>query len=350
VLVTGVGGRAVGHQILHALSLCADRYRIVCCDADRFSFGLYATPYRYLVPVATAPDYLDTILDIVARESVAVILPGTEAEVVRLAQARDRLAAAGCHLVASPSPVLELCFDKAALYTWLAREGLGVPISSNADSWQSMVARTGFPIIAKPSKGSGGSRQVEILADPTEVEDYIAHFSGDRALIVFQEYVGTAESEYTVGVIVGSDGKAADSIVIRRHLIGLSLGSARSIDGKRYAISTGYSQGFIVAAPEIQRYCEALVERLGLIGPANVQLRTDEKRIKVFEVHPRFSGTTSIRADAGFNEPDRVIRNQLFTEPVGRQNHRTNVAAIRAFQNILVPMDEMSRVTPPGAG
>jgi hypothetical protein len=39
VLVTSVGGRAVGHQIVHALQRLAERYTIVVTDADAFSFG-----------------------------------------------------------------------------------------------------------------------------------------------------------------------------------------------------------------------------------------------------------------------------------------------------------------------
>jgi carbamoyl-phosphate synthase large subunit len=58
-------------------------------------------------------------------------------------------------------------------------------------------------------------------------------------------------------------------------------------------------------------------------------------------VHPRFSGTTSIRASAGFNEPDVLIRNFLFGETIGRLDYRHNVAAIRAFQHTLVPLEAM---------
>lgn len=350
VLVTGVGGRSVGHQVLHALNLLKDKYRIVCCDADSFAFGLYQGAARYIVPFAQAPNYLASILEIVRQQKIDILLPGTEAEIAVLAQEREALAAVGCHLVASSPETIALCNDKAVLYEWLAANNIGVPASCRVDGWKELVASVGFPIVAKPAKGSGGSRQVEILCTEPEVEEYIQRFSGDRAHIVFQEYVGDANSEYTVGVIVDRDGVAVESIALRRHLVGLSLGQTRTFDGRVYALSTGYSQGYIVSAPDIQRFCEGLAEKLGIMGPANIQLRTHGGVIKVFEVHPRFSGTTSIRADAGVNEPDLVIRNQLFGEKIGRQNYRTNVAAIRAFQNILVPMDDVAGVPKPAPG
>ncbi len=64
----------------------------------------------------------------------------------------------------------------------------------------------------------------------------------------------------------------------------------------------------------------------------------------VFEVHPRFSGTTSLRADVGFNEPDMLIRTMVRGERLERQDYQTDVAVIRAFQSVVVPMSEMDAV------
>jgi len=72
-------------------------------------------------------------------------------------------------------------------------------------------------------------------------------------------------------------------------------------------------------------------------GPLNVQLRLDGDRVVVFEVHARFSGTTPIRADAGFNEPDVMLRNFLDGERFGRLGYRSDLVALRAFEHVLVP-------------
>ena len=156
-------------------------------------------------------------------------------------------------------------------------------------------------------------------------------------MLIFQEYVGDSDSEYTVGVLVTKDGAIIDSIVIHRKLIGLSLGMTREYNGRSYGISTGYSQGFVEQHQRLQRYCERLALTIGARGPLNIQCRVCGDDIKVFEVHPRFSGTTSIRADVGFNEPDILIRNYLFGEQFGRLGYSTDVAVIRAFQTAVVP-------------
>lgn len=343
VLVTGVGGRSVGLQILLSLEMATTPYHVVATDADAFSFGLYRVPSAYMVPMADNPRYLDRIREILAREPVSVILPGTEAEVSALAPHAGLFKSMGVCLVAAPADRIDLCQDKSRLTEWLERAGLEPPRSRSGESWRELVREVGYPVVAKPRTGSSGSRGVAILASEAEVED---HLSGrDPATTLFQEYVGDAEHEYTVGVLADTAGGIIDSIVLRRKLAGLSLFESRTIEGQVYALSTGYTQGFIVDEPVVASFCEDLVRRLELTGPVNIQCRTDRNgsRVRVFEVHPRFSGSSAIRAEAGFNEPDAIIRSWVFGEPVGRLAYRRNVAAIRAFQTMLVPIEAYER-------
>jgi carbamoyl-phosphate synthase large subunit len=344
VLVTGVGGRSVGHQILHALLQVGDKYRIVATDADAFSFGLYQVENRYIVPRAGSPDYLAAIREIVERERIQVILPGTQPEVAILAEHRVSLADSGCLVIAGPSEVIRRCSNKRALSDWLVANGFDVPRAVPSARWRDLVAEAGFPVVGKPTEDTGGSRHVAILKNESEVEGYLAEMDRADTEVMIQEYVGSAEAEYTIGVLVSRGGSLIDSIALHRKLMGLSLGAERFIAGRRYALSTGYSQGTIVRHPLIQETCESLALRLGSRGPLNIQCRVAGDRVKVFEVHPRFSGTTSIRAEVGFNEPDILIRNYLFGEDAGRINYQSDVAAIRAFRSIIVPVATMWNV------
>lgn len=344
VLVTGVGGRSVGHQILTALKRAKNSYRIVATDASDFSFGLYIADARYVVPPASDPGYLPAILEIIRRERVQVILPGTQSELQLLASHRQELQDEGCILIASSRAVVDLCLNKATLYEWLSAKGYGVPRSADVAGWRELVAASGFPIVGKPTEDSGGSKGVALLADEEEMEQFILDNARSRTDIVFQEYVGSAETEYTVGVLIDKDGALIDSIVLHRNLVGLSLGLKRTIGGRVYALSTGYSQGYIETHPAVAAACESVAMAVGIRGPANIQLRLDGDAVKIFEVHPRFSGTSSIRAECGFNEPDVLIRNYLFGESSGRLSYERDVAAIRAFQTVIVPRSAMGAV------
>ena len=169
VLITGVGGRSVGHQILSAIRCAPNPYWVVATDADAFSFGLYLADARYVVPRARDSHYLPALLSIVEREGVQVVLPGTEAELRVLAAARDDLAARGCALIASDPAIVDHCLNKATLQAWLSDHGYGTPETAAADGWRDLASRVGFPLVGKPSEDSGGSKGVELLADEREV-------------------------------------------------------------------------------------------------------------------------------------------------------------------------------------
>lgn len=343
VLVTGVGGRSVGHQVLHALSLGKEKYRVVATDVENFSFGLYLADAAYLVPRADSPDYIDAVQQLVKREQIQVILPGTEPELRSLVSARQSFENAGCVVVASSLDVVHLCSNKLRLYNWLETNNFLVPRTANAENWRELAKGAGYPLVGKPTEESGGSRGVAILINEAEVETYLADHKGCRE-VLFQEYVGSADEEYTVGLLVSKSGELIDSIVIHRRLLGLSMGTNRRWNGHTYALSTGYSQGSIVKHPQLQEICERIALEIGIRGPANIQCRISSRGVMILEVHPRFSGTTSIRAEVGFNEPETLIENYVYGRSFGRLDYQSDVAAIRAFRSIIVPLTVMDNV------
>jgi carbamoyl-phosphate synthase large subunit len=345
VLVTGVGGRSVGYQILHALRCAEPRYEIVVTDFNPYSFGLYESDKRYLLPFPRTPEYLPELMQLIRRDGIDVVLPGTEEEVVTLAGVRDQISSLNATLIAADVDAIRLCQDKEQLHRRLSQLGVAVPRTVPAREWRTLGDR--FPFVGKPSKMSGGSRGVRLLTTEAEVEDYIRTYPSGSDDLLIQEYVGSPDSEYTVGVLIGPQGRLIDAIVIQRKLIGLSLLEERWIDGKRYAISSGYSQGYVVRNENLSRACSKLALDLGLRGPVNIQCRLDGDRFAPFEVHPRFSGTTSIRADVGFNEPDIMIRTFVLGEDIRSVDHRTDVAVIRAFRTKVVPIDELQAVRHP---
>jgi carbamoyl-phosphate synthase large subunit len=216
-----------------------------------------------------------------------------------------------------------------------------------ADEWENLVARAGYPVVGKPTRDSGGSRDVALLASADEIIAYLEATQETGTEVMFQQYVGDGSSEYTVGVLLGRSGELIDSIVLRRELIGLSQGVTRSWQGATYSLSSGYSQGFIESHPQIAGECERLALALGARGPLNVQCRVQDGQVYVFEVHPRFSGSTSLRADVGFNETDVMVRNWCYGETFDRLEYQRDVAVMRAFQGLVVPIAEMQALRRP---
>lgn len=350
VLVTGVGGRSVGGGILHALLRTspevAERYRVLAVDCDPFSWGLYKAQNGFVVPRADSEEYISRIADIVQNNNVDAIIPGTEIEIAPLLQHSDHFAPA--EVIANRFDLLPLMYDKLKCAEKLEQLGIAVVPTLSASSWHEAAEKFGFPLIVKPAMGSGGSRGVSIACNENQMEQRLSNRSdADRDLLCVQPYIGDEEGEFTVGVLSDRSGKLIDSVALRRNLVGLSLMSSSTFQNKKLKVSSGYSQGYIVRDKKIQDFCEEVAVALNSCGPLNLQLRVDPKTGDplIFEVHPRFSGTTPIRADVGFNEPDLMLRNSLFGETFGRLNYRADVAVIRAFEHIVVPFEQLKAGT-----
>lgn len=322
VLVTGIGGGGHGEQILKALQL-AGRYVIIGADANGECANRHEVDHFAVLPRANDPRYLDEVVALAQRFACRAIFHGSEAEMVVLSQRRDELAAMGLYVPVNPPSVMEICQDKAATMAFLTAQGVCVPLFREVRAIADLEGFDRFPVVIKPSRGGGGSANVFIVQNRVELELFTSYLLGIYESFVLQEYVGTPEQEYTVGVLFGADGQLLNSIAIRR-LINNALTirtsvpnrSGRAELGSRLIISTGISQGYVGDWPELRAQCEHIAIALQPRAPINIQCRLVNGIVIPFEINPRFSGTTSLRAMVGYNEPDFLFRRDVLGEPV----------------------------------
>jgi carbamoyl-phosphate synthase large subunit len=216
----------------------------------------------------------------------------------------DRLVEEGITLVANSPEVISTFSDKGRTFDVLATHGFHVPrtvkVQEAAD-----IASVGLPCIVKPAIGSGGSAMVFFAVDLEEAmtyADYI-HRAGDTPLA--QEYVDPAEGEFTVGVLSLPDGRVAGSIALKR-----SLDAKLSVltRGRGGLVSSGYSQGHIGDYQAVRDCAESIAKAIGSRGALNIQGRVREGKFLPFEINPRLSASTYLRALAGFNEVDILLQ------------------------------------------
>ena len=73
-------------------------------------------------------------------------------------------------------------------------------------------------------------------------------------------------------------------------------------------------------AEEIARQMAKALGEMGLKGPCNFQCKLTEKGPQFFEVNPRFTGITAVRARFGFNEVEALIRLFYYKEELTSLN------------------------------
>lgn len=323
VMVTGVGGGGHGEQILKALRLAPTPYRIVGGDMSATSKGLAEVDFPYLLPPASDPQYLDVVLAVCCEHGVRALFHGSEPELKVMSARREAIAAAGIFLPINPAAAIHTAMDKLQTMAFLEDHGFAFPKTVSVATHADIDKIDFLPAVLKPAVGGGGSANVFLAQTRSEVVALAGYCLENSPGFMAQEYVGRPDSEYTVGVLISMDGELLNSIAVKRDILSslsnrvrLPNRTGRAELGPTLAISSGVSQGEIGRFPEVTTPCEDIALALGCRGAVNIQCRLVDGQVYVFEINPRFSGTTSLRAMVGFNEPDVLIRRHILGESI----------------------------------
>jgi carbamoyl-phosphate synthase large subunit len=317
VLVTGIGGGSHGEQILKSLKLVTDLdLFIVGTDLTEITVGKRYVDQFYIVPKANDVNYLKEIEKIIDTHDIKFIFHGSEPELKFISENRDWFAKKGVYHPLNSKEIIAQCMNKFETYTILKEKGFNLPRFEKIDSLRDIDKIDFYPAVLKPSTGSGGSSYVFIALNQKEAMLLVEFMLLKKVNIVAQQYIGTENDEYTIGVSADDKGNILGSIVVKR-VINNALTTYSSVtDGdKRYVISSGISQGHVCKHKELQKQAEDIAKKLDSRGPLNIQCRWLNGELKLFEINPRLSGTTSLRSIAGYNEPELMIKYYILNEP-----------------------------------
>jgi len=317
--------------------------RIVGTDITPYSVGLLRVDRSWLVSPAGSADYLEQVLRICAREKVRALAPGTEPELLVLSRNRDALERAGVALLANDHALVEACLDKWTMHQLFVSRGVRTPAAALPEQADQFIREHGFPFLVKARSGSG-SRHLSIARNREDYDFFARRLASLGISFILTEYVGSADQEYTVGVICRQDHTVVGSITVHRLVQGLSSQQSIRVANQTLQTSTGISQGRILKHDPIQKQCETWAVKLGVTGPANFQGRLVRGRLVLFELNPRFSGTTPFRAAAGFNDLDLMLRERIDGERCPRPRYRSNLLALRSLENVFINPDQIRRL------
>ncbi|MDP3278773.1 MAG: ATP-grasp domain-containing protein [Deltaproteobacteria bacterium] len=317
IMVTGAGA-LLGQGIIRSLLESSLKPEILAVDPSALAAGLYWTPQRALIPMATDPSYLEQIESLIQRERPDAIMVGTDVELLLFARERERLEKTyGTHVIVSDSRVVGIADDKYLTFEFFKSHGFDAPDSALPGDEEALIERVGWPLIVKPRVGAR-SIGVSKVHNRQELAAAIAAVHNP----VIQECVATDQEEFTAGVLC-FDGRCDASIVMRRDLR----------DGNTY-------RAFVDHYPELNLMVRRMAESLRPYGPANFQFRLDHGKIKVFEINGRFSGTTPLRMRAGFNEVEMVLRHVLLGESLVQPTVQP-MTILRYWTEVVVPESQV---------
>jgi len=315
VLVTGVSGGSFGEQICKSLKYGKNQYRIFAANIDLNSAMVVSADEYIKLPFANDRDYINELNFIISKNNIKYLIPGSEPELITISQNRDIIDSNNVKILINTQKIIEICTDKFKCNNFLSENGFITPKSYKiTDESEIDKIEKNYPLIIKPSSGGGGSIFTFIAQNDDELFFFIKYLLTYNKLPIVQEYIGNYNNEYTVGVLNLPNGDFIGSIIMQRDILsGISNKfkikniTNRKDLGDILVISSGITQGKFVENDIINSQVKKISEKLNSKGPINIQGRLVENNFVVFEINPRFSGTSSMRAMAGFNEPEILI-------------------------------------------
>ncbi|MEP0710247.1 MAG: ATP-grasp domain-containing protein [Parvibaculum sp.] len=311
VMIAGVGGASLGTEISKCLAL-AGGYKIFGCDVSPTAYGLYDKHFSATFRV-DRNNYIESVTAACSQAGAEWLVAGGEQPMALLSSASTQLAKHGIHLVANTPDIVQAFSDKAMTFERLSHAGITVPRTMIILGELDILA-VGLPCIVKPATGSGGSVSVFFAITSDEAMIYADFIRRSGNVPIAQEYIPEDEGEFTIGVLSLPNGSIAGSIALKRALDAKLSVSYR---GRGGLVSSGYSQGHIDDYAFLRSQAEHIAETIGSRGPINIQGRVKNGVLIPFEINPRFSASTYLRALAGFNEIDLLLRFMAFEEKPG---------------------------------
>lgn len=306
VLIAGIAGASLGTEIAKALRL-AGGYSIFGCDISPLAYGHYDRTFDQTTVIAL-DRYVQNLCSLCVDWKIDCVVPGSDGSTVLIGQQLSVLTSRGIKVALNAQNLIARMSDKGECFRTLTELGIRVPVTRvvlDRDELRDFP----MPCIVKPATGTGGSVSVFYASDHREADLYCTHIRTSGKTPLAQEYLSETGGEFTVGTLSLANGICVGAIALKRSFSSKLSVLAR---GDNYLISSGYSQGLVEPFPDICRSAIDIARKLGSVGPLNIQGRLNQAGEFVpFEINPRFSASTYLRALAGFNEVDFFVRDLL---------------------------------------
>jgi len=322
--VTGSGG-GVGISVIKAARLAG--YKIIAVDMNPFSAGLLRADKAYLVPEANDSKYISKLCSIAEKEKVDVIIPGCDQELYVLALNREEiLRKTGIQVIVGTTKAIRIGRDKYETQNFLKKNKFNYCKTEYAEKSNNLISEFGYPLIVKPQHGSGSIGLFKIQ-DEDDLKYAIKKIKSMGDIPIIQEYLMPDNQEYTTGVMFSIDRKLLGAITIKRKI---KWGNSILM----------WLENFTNIKSEMVK----IGKRLKTQGPLNLQCRLTNKGPVVFEINPRFSGTTAVRAALGFNDVKMIVENFLFGIKPKFAVSKKEVIIIRYFNEVYIDKRGLSRL------
>lgn len=312
LVITSVGS-LVGQNILDSLAGRRAGIDVVGVNSAAEAASNFRCARTYLAPpAADTTAHRRRLAQILLDEKPDLVLPGRDDDVMLLANLKIDLPALRQALPVGPPALARVLDDKWTSGEYARARGLPYVTGALADdaaAVERLLARHGYPLIAKPRRGNG-SRGVRIVYDETQraaigrSPGYLlqAYLEPEADIMSWRELTADGVPLFHAPPLrqIACQGVIAPDGTARAHtctVVELVMGRCERTfvleDEGVNAVARGYAKA--LAAD-------------GWVGAINLQGRRDGTgKFNVYELNGRFTGATTARVMLGFDEVGLLI-------------------------------------------
>ena len=301
VLVTGAGN-GVGQSIIRSLNLSKLNLEIIISDIDQLNIQIYNKNKSIIIPKVEDKKSKQWFIKKLLSQKIDVLFVGSEYEIEFFSKNKKEIENKSKTLICvSPLEAIKISLDKFYTYKFLKNNNFPCPktyLPKNLNEAKKITQKLKTPFYLKDRFGTS-SRNVYLIKD----KKYLRGLYNLVPNPIIQEFAGykgeSLKNEFTCGIFTLRNGRLIGPFIAKRTL------------------KNGTSWVAEVAKQNrIKKLIIKIAKKLKNIGSLNIQLRDGSKGPIPIEFNARFSGTTSIRAFFGFNEPEMFIKNYFLNRNI----------------------------------
>ena len=301
ILVTGAGS-GVARSVIDSLTVWGNgSYDVFTCDYYPLCHGLLRNDVEKGFILDKNYPTINQIKKIVEKHDIEMIFTTSDREMLAYSRSGGYLNDKVCG-----SDPLNIIFARNKFLLQKNLELLGLPFIKSIEAIELHKSSEKMfcnKTIIKPKRGSGSNGCFLVLGTKEYIDkvlDFINHSSNLEEYVV-QEYI--EGEEFTVNLAISENGNYIDGIYLKRHMKEFPVTEIRQISHKDIIARES------VSMPDVVDYCYSICRKLKLVGPVNLQGKIDkEGKVFIFEINPRFCGSTSFSAYCGMNGPELMYR------------------------------------------
>jgi carbamoyl-phosphate synthase large subunit len=295
ILVSGASG-IVGYGVLKSLRSANCSYKLIGTTIYDDSVAQGFSDVFEKAPLTTDPGYTEWLVSVIQKHKVALIIPGIEADMYSWLDNKDLLSATGVKILLNNEQLVSICRDKWLFYQELVTQYPSYAIESTLENnFEIISARFKLPFLLKPRKGFASKGIVRV----NTAADFEKHQADIGKILMVQPLIGNINEEYTTSAFCDGAGGYYAYMTLKRKLS-----------------PEGYTdRAEVIEVEGMKKALDDLCAHFKPMGPTNFQFRLHNGQLKLLEINPRISSSTSIRAAFGYNEAMMCVEYFLENKP-----------------------------------